>query len=226
VAVLIPAIDLMGGKVVQLVQGKKKALEFDDIGEWVHRFARYPTVQVIDLDAAMGQGSNRALVRQITKQLPCQVGGGIRSITAAESALGDGARRVIVGSALFSQAGLDCDFAQRLSTAVGAENLVFALDTVGEYVAIRGWRDLTGIRPLEMMKALNPWCAGFLYTHVDTEGLLGGFPKDAIRPLRAATDRQLIAAGGIRSQQEVDELHAMEVDAVVGMAIYKGMVPA
>ena len=222
---LIPSIDLMNGKVVQLIQGKKKALEFDDLAEWVDRFARYPMVQLIDLDAAMGQGSNHALVEQIAGQLPCQVGGGIRSIEAAECALDAGARKVIVGSALFSDGALNSAYAERLSKAVGADRLVFALDTVGDYVAIRGWQDVTRIRPLEMVKALDPWCGTFLYTHVNTEGLMQGFPQEMIRPLRAATPRQLIAAGGIRSVQEIDELHAIGVDAVVGMAIYTGMIP-
>ncbi|HEX3820501.1 MAG TPA: HisA/HisF-related TIM barrel protein [Candidatus Sulfotelmatobacter sp.] len=223
---LIPSIDLMGGKIVQLVQGKKKALEFDDQQEWVIRFSRYPIVQLIDLDAAMRKGSNQLLVKQIAKELPCQVGGGIRSIGAAAAALASGARKVIVGSALFSKGVLDCDYAEKLSRAVGPERLVFALDAIGERVAICGWQRMTDIRPLEMMKVLDPWCGAFLYTHVNTEGLLQGFPQEVIRPLRAATERQLIAAGGIRSAKEVDELHAMGVDAVVGMAIYKGIIPA
>ncbi len=103
---------------------------------------------------------------------------------------------------------------------------MFALDAIGGRVSTHGWRKVTDITPLEMIQALDPWCDGFLYTHVDTEGTLQGFPIEVIRPLRAATERQLIAAGGIRSQQEIDELHAMRVDAVVGMAIYQGLIPA
>lgn len=223
---LIPSIDLMGGKVVQLVQGKKKALEFDDCNEWVTRFAGYPVVQLIDLDAAMGKGNNLALVKQISKRLPCQVGGGIRSVEAAESALATGARRVIVGSALFSNGKLASDYARILSEKVGPDKLIFAVDAISGRVAIRGWRDVTDVTPLEMIKALDCLCEGFLYTHIDSEGLMQGFPQEVIRPLRAATTRQLIAAGGIRSQREIEELHAMGVDAVVGMAIYKGLVPA
>jgi phosphoribosylformimino-5-aminoimidazole carboxamide ribotide isomerase len=223
---LIPSIDLMGGKIVQLVQGKKNALEFDDPEEWVARFAKYPLVQLIDLDAAIGTGNNRALVRAIAQRLPCQVGGGIRSLEAAQNTLTAGAQRVIIGSALFVNANLDLTFAQKIAERLSPERLVFALDAIGGRVTTHGWRVQTDVTPLEMMQALDPYCGAFLYTHVDTEGLLQGFPQDVIRPLRKATTRQVIAAGGIRSQQEVDELHAIGVDAVVGMAVYRGLIPA
>jgi phosphoribosylformimino-5-aminoimidazole carboxamide ribotide isomerase len=223
---LIPSIDLMGGKVVQLVQGKKKALEFDDFEEWVVRFSKYPLVQLIDLDAALGNGNNAALVHEIAGRLPCQVGGGIRSRDTAMTVLDAGAQRVIVASALFSNNQINARFAEELASAIGPRQLVFALDAVGGRVAIHGWKKITDVSPLEMVQALEPHCAAFLYTHVDTEGLLQGFPLEVIRPLRNATNRQLIAAGGIRSQDEIDALHAMNVDAVVGMAIYTGLVPA
>ena len=223
---LIPSIDLMGGKIVQLVQGQKKALEFDDFDAWVKRFSKYPLVQLIDLDAAMGTGDNRRLMRRIGAAVAVPGGGGIRSVEAAEAVLAAGARRVIVGSALFAEGKFDADFAAGMATAVGSDRLVFALDAIGGRVAIHGWRTVTDVSPLEMMLALEPWCGGFLYTHVDNEGLLQGFPQDAIRPLRTATTRQLIAAGGIREQKEIEELHAMGVDAVVGMAIYQGLISA
>ena len=223
---LIPSIDLMGGKIVQLVQGKKKALEFDDFEEWVTRFSKYPLVQLIDLDAAMGTGDNAELVKKLARQLPCQVGGGIRSVEAAQATLAAGARRVILGSVLFSDGKVNQDFAERIASAVGASRLVFALDAIGGRVAIQGWRKVTDVSPLQMIHALDRWCGSFLYTHVDTEGLLQGFPQEVVRPLRQATAKQLIAAGGIRSQEEIDELHAIGVDAVVGMAIYQGLLVA
>jgi phosphoribosylformimino-5-aminoimidazole carboxamide ribotide isomerase len=222
---LIPSIDLMGGKIVQLVQGKRKALEFDDFDSWVQRFSKYPLVQLIDLDAAIGTGNNVELVREMARQLPCQVGGGIRTVAAAEAALAAGAQRVIIGSALFAQDELNRDFAERIAGAVGASRLVFALDAIGGRVAIQGWRKVTNVSPLQMVRALEPWCDAFLYTNVETEGLLQGFPQEVIRPLREATARQLIAAGGIRSQKEIDDLDAIGADAVVGMAIYKGLLP-
>jgi phosphoribosylformimino-5-aminoimidazole carboxamide ribotide isomerase len=222
---LIPSIDLMGGKIVQLVQGRRKALEFDDFEAWVSRFSKYALVQLIDLDAAIGTGDNVELVREFARQLPCQVGGGIRSVAAAEAALAAGAQRVILGSALFSDGKLDENFAKKLASAVGSSRLVFALDAIGGRVTTHGWRKRTDVTPLEMIQTLQPWCGAFLYTHVETEGLLQGFPQEAILPLRQATGRQLIAAGGIRAQKEIEELQAIGVDAVVGMAIYQGLLP-
>lgn len=223
---LIPSIDLMGGKIVQLVQGSRKALEFDNFQEWIDRFAKYPLVQLIDLDAATGRGHNRDLVRDFARQLPCQVGGGIRSIDAAHAALNAGARRVILGSALISNGAIDQAFASEAAISFGPEKLVFAADCRGGLVAIKGWREITAIPALEMMRALEPFCSAYLYTHIDTEGLLQGIPIDVVRGLRNGTSHQLIAAGGIRSKEEVAELDSMGVDAVVGMAIYQGLLQA
>jgi phosphoribosylformimino-5-aminoimidazole carboxamide ribotide isomerase len=174
----------------------------------------------------MGSGNNTAMIRDAASRLPCQVGGGMRSIGAVEAALAAGARKVIVGSALFARGHLDWSFASKLAAAVGSDRLVFALDARGGRVVIHGWRTITEIKPLEMIQALDRWSGAFLYTHVDTEGSLQGFPQKVLQPLRKATSRQLIAAGGIRSKAEVDALHAMGVDAVVGMAIYTGLMPA
>ena len=220
---LIPSIDLMGGKIVQLVQGRKKALEFDDFDEWVNRFSKYPLVQLIDLDAATGRGNNVALVRDFARRLPCQLGGGIRTLEAARAALELGARRIILGSSLISNGAIDTEFARKLAEDLGVERLVFAVDSKGGWVAIRGWQETTTITALEMIRALDPFCAAFLYTHIDTEGMLQGIPMEIVQTLRQATSRQIIAAGGIRSQEEVDQMHAIGVDAVVGMAIYTGL---
>jgi phosphoribosylformimino-5-aminoimidazole carboxamide ribotide isomerase len=222
VAVLIPSIDLMDGKIVQLVQGKKKALEFDDFEEWIQRFASFPLVQLIDLDAAIGTGNNRAILGQFLKRLPCQVGGGIRSLEAAREILDLGARRVILGSTLVRHGSIDLEFAEAIADAVGLDRLVFAIDAKGGNVAIRGWREITAIAPLEMIRALQSWCDAFLYTHIDTEGMMQGIPIDTVRALREATTKQLIVAGGISSNDEIELLHASGVDAVVGMALYLG----
>jgi phosphoribosylformimino-5-aminoimidazole carboxamide ribotide isomerase len=217
---LIPSIDLMGGKIVQLVQGEKKALEFDDFEPWIERFARYPLVQIIDLDAAIGEGDNYALVRSLFRRLPCQVGGGIRTVERAREMLADGALRVIIGSSLIKDGLVQGRFAEQLANEVGAEKLIFAVDSKGGKVAIRGWRQITEISATQMIRALESWCGGFLYTHIDTEGLLLGMPLDVVSELRSVTSKRLIVAGGIRTQDEVDRLDAMGVDAVVGMAIY------
>jgi len=221
---LIPSIDLMQGKIVQLVQGERKALEFDDFSPWISRFASYPLVQLIDLDAAMGRGSNRALIGDFCRQLPCQVGGGIRTAEAATSVLALGAKAIIVGSSLLRDGEIDVDFAAKLADTVGAERVICAIDSRGGRVAIHGWKTVTDITPEAMMQALEPYCSAFLYTHIDTEGMLQGIPLDVIGKLRALTSGRLIAAGGIRSREEIDALDAMGIDSVVGMAIYSGLI--
>ncbi len=218
---LIPSIDLMGGRIVQLVRGEKLRLAFDDFEYWIERFSRYPLVQLIDLDAAMRQGDNSALVEQIAKRLPCQVGGGIASIERARQVLHAGARRVIIGSALFSAEGkVNTDFAANLAQGIGARHIVAGIDTRNGRIAVKGWKEQVALTPDEAIPQLEPHAAAFLYTHVDGEGMMQGFPMEAAARLRKLTERQLIVAGGIRSRQEVDALDALGADAVVGMAVY------
>ncbi|HEY2466934.1 MAG TPA: HisA/HisF-related TIM barrel protein [Terracidiphilus sp.] len=221
---LIPSIDLMGGRIVQLVQGEKLRLAFDDFEYWIDRFSRFPLVQLIDLDAAMRQGDNSALVAQISRRLPCQVGGGIRSIDRARLVLDAGARRVIIGSVLFSDEGsVNVEFAATLAEAVGSDHVVAGIDTKNGQIAVKGWKAQVALTPDEAIPQLEPHVAAYLYTNVDGEGLMQGFPADVAARLRGLTARQLIVAGGIRSQQEIDDLHAMGVDAVAGMAVYTNL---
>ena len=222
---LIPSIDLMGGKIVQLVQGEKKALEFDNFEYWIERFSKYPLVQVIDLDAARGNGDNRQIVKQIVKRLNCQVGGGIRTLEAAREVLQAGAGRVIVGSVLLKDGEINTQYAATLAHELGTARLVFALDSRGGRVAIDGWRKDTAITAFDMIRVLEPFCETFLYTHIDTEGLMGGIPMETVSAIRQATSRRLVVAGGITTQQEIDRLDALGMDAVVGMALYSGKIP-
>ena len=218
---LIPSIDLMGGQIVQLVQGEKLRLAFDDFEYWIEKFARFPLVQLIDLDAAMRQGDNSALVAQIAKRLPVLAGGGMHSIERAQQVLDAGARRVIIGSALFSEAGaVNTGFAAELAAAAGAERVVAGIDTKNGKIAVKGWKAQVELTPDDAIPQLDPHVSAFLYTHVDGEGLMKGFPIETASRLRKLTARQLIVAGGIRSQQEVDALDALGADAVVGMAVY------
>jgi phosphoribosylformimino-5-aminoimidazole carboxamide ribotide isomerase len=219
---LIPSIDLKGGAVVQLVQGERLAIRDDDVQKWVTRFAKFPKVQVIDLDAAMGSGDNLALVRQIAGALSCRVGGGIRTVARAQDVLGAGAQQIIAGSALFTNGAPDLAFAKLLSEAVGRDRVIAAVDSKGGRVVIHGWKTALPLTPVDAVRALEPYCDEFLYTHVDTEGLMGGTNMDAIRAVRDSTTRRVTAAGGINTQKEIDDLHALGVDAVVGMAIYTG----
>jgi phosphoribosylformimino-5-aminoimidazole carboxamide ribotide isomerase len=219
---LIPSIDLQGGRIVQLVQGEKLAVESTDIDAWVARFASYPKVQLIDLDAAKSEGDNDGLVREICGRLPCRVGGGIRSTERARAILEMGATHVIVSSALFNAGGPDLEFAHRLAEAVGRDKVIAAVDSRGGQVTIHGWRTRLEVTTVEAVRALEPFVAEFLYTHVDLEGLMRGTDLTAIKSVRDATSRRVTAAGGISSHDEVAQLHAIGVDAVVGMAIYTG----
>ena len=219
---LIPSIDLQGGRVVQLVQGEKLAVQSDDIDAWVARFSRYSKVQLIDLDAAKGVGQNDAIVGRICQALPCRVGGGIRTIDRAEATLAAGAHKVILGSSLFKDAAVDLDFVRRLSDRVGPDRLIAAVDAKGGRVVIHGWRTALALTAADAVRSLDPYVGEFLYTHVDLEGLMRGTDMAAVAELRAATTRSLTAAGGITTREEIDRLHAMGVDAVVGMAIYTG----
>jgi phosphoribosylformimino-5-aminoimidazole carboxamide ribotide isomerase len=221
---LIPSIDLMGGKIVQLVQGEKKKLEFDNFDYWIERFSKYPIVQLIDLDAARGSGDNRSLVKQIVDRLPCQVGGGIRDIETARELVNLGARKVIIGSALLSEGRINETHARALAEALPKAALMFALDSRGGRVAIDGWRQQTTVTAFDMIRQLEPFCASFLYTHIDTEGLMGGIPMETVQTIHNATTHHLVVAGGIREQREIDDLDAMGIDAVVGMALYSGRI--
>jgi phosphoribosylformimino-5-aminoimidazole carboxamide ribotide isomerase len=219
---LIPSIDLRGGKVVQLVQGEKLAIRDDDIEKWVKKFERFPKVQLIDLDAAMGSGDNLAIVRHIAPRLTCRVGGGIRTASRAQEILATGAQQVIAGSALFKNGRPNLDFAKELADAVGAARIIAAVDSRGGKVVIHGWKTTLDVTAIEAVQALEPYCGEFLYTHVDAEGLMNGTNIPAILDVRHATSHPVTAAGGITTQAEIDELDRNSVDAVVGMAVYTG----
>ncbi len=221
---LIPAIDLMGGRIVQLVQGEQLRIASDDFTYWIDRFRPYPLVQLIDLDAAKGEGNNRALIERIARELPVQVGGGLRTAAQAHALVALGVRRVIFSSALFPASGVNLALARELAEAVGPERFLAGIDSRGGRVAVGGWREQTGLTPDEAVHALDPFCGGFLYTHVDTEGTLQGFPLAVAQRLRALTKGRLIVAGGIREQGEIDALDALGIDAVAGMAVYTGRI--
>ncbi len=219
---LIPAIDLKDGAVVQLVQGERLAIRDDDVFRWVKRFERFPKVQVIDLDAAMGKGDNLNIVRTIAGSLTCRVGGGIRSVARAQDILAAGAKAVIAGSALFKGGQPDLQFAKELADAIGPERLIAAVDSKGGKVVVNGWKTALDVTAVEAVRALEPYCGEFLYTYVDNEGLMKGTNIPAILEVRGATERRVTAAGGITTQEEIDTLHANGVDSVVGMAVYTG----
>ena len=142
---IIPCIDLMDGKVVQLVQGREKALEGDSPEEMLRKFAAFPEIQVIDLDAAMGRGSNDELVRMLASQAVTRVGGGVRTVERARALVEQGAHRVIVGTAAFTATGINAPLLAALRDAIGRERLLIALDSKGGRIVVKGWQEATAL---------------------------------------------------------------------------------
>jgi phosphoribosylformimino-5-aminoimidazole carboxamide ribotide isomerase len=219
---IIPCIDLMDGKVVQLVQGREKALEADAPLAMLEKFKAFPQIQVIDLDAAMGRGSNDQLVSLVAAKAVVRAGGGVRSVERAQALVEQGAHRVIVGTAAFHVDGVNEDFLAQVAGAIGAERLIVALDSKDGRIVVRGWREPTRLTAEEVLGQLEPYCSGFLCTYVDKEGMMQGTDLAWFRRLRAATKREITAAGGITTLNEVRQLLAMNVHAALGMAIYTG----
>ena len=219
---IIPCIDLMGGKVVQLVQGREKALEGDPPLETLRRFSAFPEIQVIDLDAAMGEGSNDDMVQVLASRAVTRVGGGVRSAERALTLVDQGARRVIVGTAAFTSNGVKHEFLEELASAIGRDRVIIALDSKEGRIVVKGWRESTALTAEEVLASLEPYCSGFLCTYVDKEGMLAGTDLDWFRRLRAATTLELTAAGGITTMEELLALLKMGVHAALGMAIYTG----
>ena len=213
---IIPCIDLMEGKVVQLVQGREKALEGDSPLEMLQRFSAFPEIQVIDLNAAIGNGENSGVVEMLASRARCRVGGGVRTADRARRLVDQGAHRVIVGTAAFTPA------LQEISAAVGSESVIVALDSRDGKIVVKGWREATAFTAEEVIARLEPYCSGFLCTYVDKEGMLQGTDLAWFRRLRAATNHEITAAGGITTMEEIRELQAMGVHAALGMAIYTG----
>ena len=213
---IFPCIDLMDGKVVQLVQGRDKALEGDAPLEMLQKFSAFPEIQVIDLDAAMGKGENSKLVELLAAHARCRIGGGVRTAERARRLLNQGAHRVIVGTAAFTPA------MQLIAHEIGTERILIALDSKHGKVVVKGWQEATDFTAEQVIQRLEPFCEGFLCTYVDKEGMMQGTDLDWFRRLRAATNHEITAAGGITTLDDVRALQAMNVHAALGMAVYTG----
>jgi phosphoribosylformimino-5-aminoimidazole carboxamide ribotide isomerase len=213
---IIPCIDLMGGKVVQLVQGRDKALEGDAPLEMLAKFVAFPEIQVIDLDAAMGRGENNLLVELLASRAKCRIGGGVRTAERARNLIEQGAHRVIVGTAAFTPA------IEEITAAVTPERIIVALDSKHGKIVVKGWQEATEFTAEDVIGRLEPFCSGFLCTYVDKEGMMQGTDLDWFRRLRAATSHELTAAGGITTIEDIRALKAMNIHAALGMAIYTG----
>jgi phosphoribosylformimino-5-aminoimidazole carboxamide ribotide isomerase len=219
---IFPCIDLMDGKVVQLVQGREKALEGDSPEEMLRKFAGFPEIQVIDLDAAMGRGSNDDLVRLLAGKAATRVGGGVRDAARAVALVEQGARRVIVGTSAFTRDGINEPLLSGIRDAIGRDRLIVAVDSKGGRIVVKGWQEATALTAESVLGALEPYCSGFLCTYVDKEGMMQGTDLDWFRRLRNATSLELTAAGGITTYDDIRALLAMDVNAAVGMAVYTG----
>ena len=219
---IIPCIDLMGGKVVQLVQGREKALEGDTPEAMLRKFAAFTQIQVIDLDAAIGSGFNDGLVELVASKSLTRIGGGVRTVERAQALFRQGAYRVIVGTSAFTAAGPNYEFLQALADKVGAERIVIALDSKDGRIVVKGWREATAFTAEETIAKMEPYCGGFLCTYVDKEGMMQGTDLGWFERLRNATAHEITAAGGITTIEDIRALHAMRIHSAVGMAIYTG----
>lgn len=219
---IIPCIDLMDGKVVQLVQGREKALEGAAPLEMLERFSGFPVIQVIDLDAALGKGENNAIVELLASRARIRAGGGVRTPERAQALIACGAEKVIVGTSAFTKTGVNHELLGSIASAVGAEKILVALDSKGGRIVVKGWTESLDISAEEILAELESYCGGYLCTYVDKEGMLQGTDLDWFRRLRSATSKEITAAGGITTIEEIRELLALDIHAALGMAIYTG----
>jgi len=219
---IIPCIDLMDGKVVQLVQGREKALEGAPPLEMLERFSGFPVIQVIDLDAALGKGENNAIVELLASRARIRAGGGVRTPERARKLLECGAEKVIVGTSAFTKTGVNHALLGSIAAAVGAEKILVALDSKGGRIVVKGWTEALEISAEEILAELEPYCGGYLCTYVDKEGMLQGTDLAWFRRLRAVTSKEITAAGGITTIEEIRELLSLDIHAALGMAIYTG----
>ena len=211
-SVIVCSIDLMNGRAVQLQRGERFVLEREDVVELAERFGQLGEVAVIDLDAALGHGSNRELIERLCRIAPCRVGGGIREPEDALRYLRAGAARVIIGTAAN----------ESLLTRLPKERTIVAIDARGDRVTTNGWTSVEDETPVQRAQRLAQYCGGFLFTDVMREGMMEGFDMNRVRELRDAVRGSLTVAGGITTAEEVASLDRLGVDAQVGMAVYTG----
>lgn len=209
---IIPSIDIMNGKAVQLIHGKEKALEREDVIELALEFRKYGELAVIDLDAAFGKGDNTELIKKICKIADCRVGGGIRTLDKANEILQAGAKKIIIGTKATPA------FLRQLSK----ERVIAAIDTMDDVVVNKGWTYKTNRSPMDLMKELEPYCCEFLFTDVNREGLMKGVDFGKIRRLKELTQNKMTVAGGISGIKEIKILEDLGLNSQLGMSLYTG----
>lgn len=209
---LIPSIDLMNGKAVQLKQGKEKVLEREDVFALLEEFSVFGEVAIIDLDAALGQGNNSELIKQLLKARPCRVGGGIRDLKTAQDYIKAGATKIIIGT--------NCrqEWVKKLSK----DSLIFAIDAKGDYWSTQGWQNTEGEKVLDLIPELANNCSEFLYTQVEKEGLLQGLDRQRIESVIKTSPVPVTVAGGITSLDDIQWFTRMGANGQIGMSIYTG----
>lgn len=211
---IIPSIDLMNGKAVQLQQGKKLILERDDIFELANEFKKYGEIAVIDLDAALGKGNNIDIIKKLCSVAPCRVGGGIRSVEKANELLQAGAQKIIIGTAATPE------FLQQLPK----ERLIVAIDTKGDKVVNQGWVNVTDMTPQNMIARMDAYCSEYLFTNVDVEGMMQGLKFKIVDELKTLTTHPMTIAGGITTISDIEALEKRNLNSQIGMAIYTGAI--
>jgi phosphoribosyl-ATP pyrophosphohydrolase len=213
---IVPSIDLMQGRAVQLRRGREFVLDGGDPLARLEEFAVAGEVAVVDLDAALGKGSNSELIRAMVRRTPCRVGGGIRDLDTARAWLDAGAAKIMIGTAASPE----------FCGALPRARVIAAVDAERGQVVVDGWRTATGVSVLDRIRELAPLVGGFLFTQVEKEGAMGGFDFHAVAAaVRAAGEARLTAAGGITTATEIAELDRIGADAQVGMALYTGRLP-
>ncbi len=219
---IIPSVDLSGGKAVQLRQGAEKALERENPLEIALSFARFGEVAVIDLDAAMEKGENERVIKDICGRVNCRVGGGIRTVDKAKKMVSYGAGKIIIGTQAFTAKGINAAFLSELVDSVGKERIIVAVDAREGEIVTRGWTHRTGIKTTDMLGQLEEYCAEFLFTCVEKEGLLGGTNMALVEQVTAASALPVVVAGGITTLEDVEKIAALNAHMQLGMAVYTG----
>lgn len=207
---IIPSIDLMNGKAVQLRQGKEFVLEREDVLELAKEFRKYGEIAVVDLDAAFGRGENRALIEKICKIAPCRVGGGIRTKEEADKILQMGAKKIMIGTKASAR------FLKNFSK----ERIIVCVDAKDGIVVNKGWKNKTEKKPEQVIEELENYCSEFLYTNVNTEGMMQGIDKNFVKRIRNATKKKITIAGGITTIEDIRALEELNCNSQIGMAIY------
>jgi phosphoribosyl-ATP pyrophosphohydrolase/phosphoribosyl-AMP cyclohydrolase len=221
---IIPSIDIMDGRAVQLRQGRDKVLDGPPPLELASKFGVFGEIAVIDLDAALGRGGNRDLLAALCRRADCRVGGGIRTVEDAREIVSMGAARIIVGTRAFDKDALDRAFLDELAAAVGRGRITIAVDALDGEIVTRGWKHRTGLRLLDKVEEIEAYAGGLLFTCVEKEGCLQGTDMDLIGKLRQRVRGRLTVAGGVTSMDEIRALAGLGVDVQLGMALYTGRI--